>query len=168
VISGTPTGTFTGTSNFAATVTDSQTPTNATNGANLGIAISAPTLKITPATLPAGHSEPRITRRWGDGRHHAVRLVDQRWSAACRLNVERGTGAITGTPTGSVTGPINFTVKVTDAETPTAQSATAALSITITAAPLSVVTSSLPTGVDGSNYSTTLQAAGGVSPYTWQ
>ena len=169
VISGTPTGTFTGTSNFAATVTDSQTPTNATNGANLGIAISAPTLKITPATLPGGTLGTAYNQTLGA----TGGITPYAWSISvgalpAGLTLNGGTGAITGTPTGSVTGPINFTVKVTDAETPTAQSATAALSITITAAPLSVVTSSLPTGVDGSNYSTTLQAAGGVSPYTWQ
>jgi hypothetical protein len=168
VISGTPTGTFTGTSNFAATVTDSQTPTNATNGANLGIAISAPTLKITPATLPGGTLGTAYNQTLGA----TGGITPYAWSISvgalpAGLTLNGGTGAITGTPTGSVTGPINFTVKVTDAEVP-AGTATAALSITITAAPLSVVTSSLPTGVDGSNYSTTLQAAGGVSPYTWQ
>jgi len=106
VISGTPTGTFTGTSNFAAYGDRLQTPTNATNGANLGIAISAPTLE-NYAGNAAGRDtrEPRITRRWGDGRHHAVRLVDQRWSAACRLNVERGHGCDYGHSDGQCDRP---------------------------------------------------------------
>jgi Putative Ig domain len=65
-------------------------------------------------------------------------------------------------------------VKVTDATQPSSQSATAGLSIKISApqpmapAPLAVTTSSLPGGTVGSPYpSTTLQASGGVSPYTW-
>ena len=168
VISGTPTGPQTGAIAFTVSVTDSQTPTHATQSQGLSIAVSAPALSVTTPSLPGdtlGTAYSQTLAATGGIKPYSWSISAGSLPAGLSLNA--GTGAITGTPTGSVTGPINFTVKATDAETPTAQTATAALSITISAAPLSVVTTSLPTGVDGSSYSTTLQAAGGVSPYTW-
>ena len=147
-------------------MTDSENPTK-TASASLSITISAPTLSVTTQSLVAG----TLGTAYSATVAATGGITPYAWSISAGslpagLSLNAGTGAITGTPTGSVTGPINFTVKVTDSESP-AGSATAALSITISAAPLSVTTSSLPTGVDGSSYSTTLQAAGGVSPYTW-
>jgi hypothetical protein len=90
------------------------------------------------------------------------------------LSINSGTGTITGTPAQNSAGMWSATVKVTDATTPSSQSATASLSIKISAAPptaptpLAVTTTSLPGGTVGSPYpSTGLQASGGVSPYTW-
>jgi hypothetical protein len=84
------------------------------------------------------------------------------------LTINGTTGAITGTPAQSSIGTASAAIKVTDSTTPSSQSATSNLSITISPAPLAVTTTSLPGGVAGSPYpSTTLQAAGGVSPYTW-
>ena len=94
------------------------------------------------------------------------------------LSINSGTGAITGTPAQNSLGTWSATVKVTDSTQPSSQSATAGLSIKISAAPstppawptalLAVTTSSLPGGTVGSPYpSTVLQASGGVSPYTW-
>src|SRR5450631_459894 len=90
------------------------------------------------------------------------------------LSINSGTGTITGTPAQNSVGTWSATVKVTDSTQPSSQSATASLSIKISAIPptppaqLAVTTSSLPGGTAGSPYpSTTLQASGGVSPYTW-
>jgi hypothetical protein len=71
---------------------------------------------------------------------------------------------ITGTP--GAQGTSNFTIKVTDSS---GASGTEALSITINAPlPLKVATTSLPNGVLNVAYpSTTLQATGGVPPFTW-
>lgn len=80
------------------------------------------------------------------------------------LALAGSTGLISGTPTGS--GTFTFTVKVTDSATP-AVSATKQLSITVTATPLSVTTTSLPAGTVNSAYSATLQATGGLQPYSW-
>jgi hypothetical protein len=75
-------------------------------------------------------------------------------------------GKITGIPT--TAGTYSFTVQVKDSALPTSQMATQALSIAIaTPAPLSITTSSLPAGVTATGYSGTLQATGGVLPYTW-
>jgi hypothetical protein len=87
------------------------------------------------------------------------------------LSINSGTGTITGTPAPSSAGTWSATVKVTDSTQPSSQSATASLSIKISATPatpLAVTTSSLPGGTAGAPYPTTaLQASGGVSPYTW-
>lgn len=169
VISGTPTGTFTGTTSFTVTVTDSQTPTHATTTANLSISVSAPPLSVTTQSLPGGtlntaYPTQTLQATGGAGTYS--------WSLSAGalpvgLTLNPSTGGISGTPTGNVTGPVNFTVKVTDTETPTPHTATAALSITISAPPLSVTTTSLAVGVVGSTYSATLAATGGVSPYSW-
>ena len=85
------------------------------------------------------------------------------------LSLNASTGVISGTPTGTFVGTDNFTVTATDSETPTAKTANANLSIAISVAPLSVTTSgSLAIGVAGSVYSgATLQATGGITPYSW-
>ena len=75
-------------------------------------------------------------------------------------------GVISGTPSGT-TGTANFTVSVTDSQTPTPAGSSANLSITVTVAPLSVTTTSLAGGVIDTAYSQTLQANGGFPPYTW-
>ncbi len=71
---------------------------------------------------------------------------------------------ITGTP--STQGPFNFTIKVTDSS---GAFGTQSLSITINAPlPLKVSTTSLPDGVLNAAYpATTLQATGGVPPFSW-
>jgi hypothetical protein len=78
------------------------------------------------------------------------------------------TGIITGTPAQSAIGTSSATVKVTDSTLPSSQSASSSMSITIGPAALAVTTSSLPSGAAGTPYpSATLQASGGVPPYTW-
>jgi hypothetical protein len=77
-------------------------------------------------------------------------------------------GVITGTP--STTGSSSFTVQVTDSTTPTAQTATRALSISVSASQvptLTVVTTALSGGTVGTSYSATLSASGGTPPYSW-
>jgi len=73
------------------------------------------------------------------------------------------TAAISGTPTQA--GSYDFTVKVTDSTNP-AQTATLALSITVLE-PLSITTQSLPAATGGQAYTATLDATGGLAPYTW-
>lgn len=167
VISGTPTGTFTGTTTFSITATDSQTPSHATNTVTLSISMTAPALSVTTASLPGG----TLGTAYSQTLQATGGAGTYTWAAGALpagLNLNTSTGVISGTPTGSTTGPVNFTVTVTDGETPTAKSAAKQLSITISAAPLSVVTTSLPSGVANSVYAgATLQAAGGVSPYSW-
>ena len=76
-------------------------------------------------------------------------------------------GQFSGTPTAAGTfGPYVF--QVTDSATPTAATASSvSMSILITGASLSVITSSLPSGTVGAAYSVTLAATGGTAPDTW-
>src|ERR1039458_56463 len=165
-ITGTPTGPIVGTTNFTVTVTDAENPTkNAT--ANLSISISAPPLSVTSSSLAGG----TLGTAYNATLAATGGITPYTWSISvgalpAGLSLNANTGVISGTPTGNVTGPVNCTTKATDSEQPSG-SATAALSITITAPPLSVTTTSLPVGVVSSAYSSTLQAIGGVSPYTW-
>ena len=70
-------------------------------------------------------------------------------------------GTIVGTPTSA--GTFGFTAKVTDAASGTA---TQALSLTVTSN-LSIATASLPGGIAGAGYSTSLTASGGNPGYSW-
>jgi hypothetical protein len=72
------------------------------------------------------------------------------------------TGAISGTPTSE--GLSNFTVKVTDSF---GQTDTRALSMTVSAAPLFITTTSLPGGGIGQFYSQPVQTTGGTAPLTF-
>ncbi len=79
------------------------------------------------------------------------------------LALNSSSGVISGTPT--TAGTTNFTITVTD-QSPTPQTQTANLSITIIPQ-LSITTTSLSNGAVGSGYTSTLNATGGVTPYTW-
>jgi hypothetical protein len=76
------------------------------------------------------------------------------------LNLDSG-GNLSGTPNSS--GTFNFSVRVTDNTSDTADKA---LSIIVNPG-LQVTTTSLPNGTSGLFYSQQLQATGGQPPYTW-
>jgi hypothetical protein len=71
-------------------------------------------------------------------------------------------GAISGKPT--TPGSSSFTVSATDSK---GLAGNGNFGITIAPADLIIVTPSLPDGVVGTAYSATLNATGGVPPYTW-
>ena len=80
-------------------------------------------------------------------------------------------GLLSGTPTAPTAGQITIRVRAQDSSTPTPQVVTKDLGLTISPVPVPSITtpagSSLPNGVVGSAYSTTLGATGGTPPYTW-
>jgi Putative Ig domain len=164
VISGTPTAT--GTFNVTVTATDSSTPTAQTATANLSISIATAPLSVATTGLPngvVGQAYAGATLQSAGGNPPVT------WSISTGAlpswaTLNANTGAITGTP--NSTGTTNFTVKATDSSTPTAQTATKALSITVVSA-LSITTASLPSGTVGSSYNAPVAATGGTTPYTW-
>jgi hypothetical protein len=81
------------------------------------------------------------------------------------LSLSAATGVVSGTPTAAVAGA-SLTFDVHDSGSPT-QTMTATLILTITPATLSIISTGLPTGTLGANYSAALVAAGGTAPYTW-
>ncbi|MHC4713163.1 MAG: putative Ig domain-containing protein [Planctomycetota bacterium] len=162
-ISGTPT--TGGTSNFTVRVTDSQTPAD-TDDQALSIYIPDD-LVVTTSSLPDGTvGVPYSQTLAASGGVTPYSWAVVSGSLPAGLSLNSSTGEISGTPTTQETA--NFTVEVTDSQTP-ADSDQQALSITInpSAQPLVITTTSLPDGQKGQPYSATLQATGGVTPYTW-
>jgi len=128
-----------------------------------------PDLVISTTSLPAGTVGAPYSR--------AVMatggLAPYTWSIVAGtlpdgLALDAATGVISGTP--AAAGSFAFTVQVTDGEAP-ADVANAALSITVAAAPapspVSITTTSLPNAKRNKNYSRTLNASGGTTPYSW-
>ncbi len=166
LISGTPTmpgNDYT----FNVQVTDSESPAQAAvRQLSITVNSTLSQLTITTTTLPNGsQNSPYNANLAASGG-----VTPYTWSISSGtlptgLTLNSSTGAITGTPRGA--GVSNFTVKVTDSESP-AQNATQPLSITINpAVPLSISTTTLPDGTAGSPYSAPITAIGGVYPYTW-
>jgi hypothetical protein len=125
------------------------------------------TLTLTTTSLPAG----TVAAAYSSLVAASGGVTPYTYSAASLpsgLSINSATGAITGTPAQSSIGTASVTIKVTDSTQPSPQSAASNLSLKISPATLAVTTTSLPAGDASSPYpSTTLQASGGVSPYTW-
>src|SRR5258706_3496456 len=163
-LTGTSTATVTGTP-LTFKVTDSSNPA-LSQTANLTLTIAPATLVITTNSLPNGQvgSTYSTTLAAGGGTSpYTWAMTSGTLPSGLALNA--ASGAITGTPKGAVNGtPLTF--RVTDSSNPT-MSQSVSLALTITPAPLSITTSSLPNGQVNTAYSTTLAATGGTTPYTW-
>ncbi len=125
---------------------------------------------VTNSPLPSGTvNQPYATAVGGSGG-----ITPYTWSLAsgspalpAGLFLDATTGTITGTPTDiGTTTPI---FRLQDASSPPdAVEKPLTITITTTPQPLLVTTSSLPPGVVNQPYPpTTLQATGGIQPYTW-
>ena len=156
-ISGSPTAT--GTANFTVQVKDSS-GTTATQA--LSFTIAPPPLTVTTTSLPIGTMgtayNQTLAASGGTGGYT--------WSTTAGTLPANLTlaanGGVSGTPT--ATGTANFTVQVKDSSGATA---TQALSITVVPPPLTITTTSLPGGTEGTAYNQTLAASGGTGGYTW-
>ncbi|MHC4714273.1 MAG: putative Ig domain-containing protein, partial [Planctomycetota bacterium] len=163
-ISGTPdTGE---TANFTVEVTDSDGPPS-TDQQALSITINVANLVITTSSLPdgvVGTPYSQTLQATGGLTPYSWAVVSGSLPAGLSLN--SSTGEISGTPTTEEVA--NFTVEVTDSQG-TPDTDQQALSITIVGVPdpLEITTTSLPDGEVGVAYSQTLQATGGVTPYSW-
>jgi hypothetical protein len=167
LISGTPSAT--GTSNPTVTVTDGGSPAQ-TQSIKLSIAIAAPPpapLTVSTSSLPSG----TISTSYSSSLQAAGGTSPYAWSITSGalpsgLTLASATGLISGTPTASGNFSIGVTVK--DAASPAlSANATLALSIAAAAAPLTISTTSLSGGIATQSFSTTLNATGGTTPYTW-
>ena len=125
---------------------------------------------VTSSPLPNGTiNQPYATAVGGSGG-----VTPYTWSLAigspalpAGLTLDPITGTLTGTPTATgTTAPI---FRLEDSSTPE-QSVQKSLTITITTTPqpLTITTASLPEGAVNQPYPpTTVQATGGIQPYTW-
>jgi hypothetical protein len=125
------------------------------------------TFSVTTASLPAATVGTAYTQTLAA----ANGTTPYTWAVTtgtlpAGLTLIPATGVISGTPTTAATS--NFTVTVTDSTTPTAKTATKALSIIVNPAPvLTITTTTLPAATVGTAYSQTLAASNGTTPYTW-
>ena len=166
------TGAITGNPNTAVTntpltirLTDGSTPAQ-TATANLTLTILPPLLEITTASLPDGIVGTGYSQTLGATGGTGTRT----WALTAGtlpggLALNANTGAISGTPTAPAAA-VSLTFRVTDSGTPTPQTATRILTLTI-AQVLSITTASLPDGRVGTPYSQALAAAGGTGTLTW-
>ena len=159
-ISGTPSAA--GTFNFTVKATDSSTPTPQTATQALSIVVG-PALAITTTSLPNGVVSSAYSQALASsGGTGTITWSISAGSLPTSLTLTGST--ISGTP--SAAGTFNFTVKATDSTTPTAQTATQALSITV-GPKLTITTTTLPNGLVSSAYSQTLASSGGTGAITW-
>jgi hypothetical protein len=159
------TATSAGTSSFTVRATDASDPANAASAA-LSITIDAAPVLVTSASLPAG----RATLGYAAVVQAAGGTGAYTWAIAsgtlpAGLALDAATGAISGTA--SAAGTSTFAVRVTDSGDAT-NTGDAPFTIVIAAPPVTVTTTSLPTGRERIAYaSTVLQGAGGGGPIVW-
>ncbi|MHB1700421.1 MAG: beta strand repeat-containing protein [Acidobacteriaceae bacterium] len=164
VIGGTPT--IAGSSTATVTATDSGGlgTTQQTATATLSITIN-PALGISTTTLPSGSVNTAYSATLAsNGGLAPVTWSLSSGSLPAPLTLNASTGVISGTP--SAIGTSTFTVKATDSANP-AETASQTLSITINAAPLQILTTSLPNATVNQTYSATLDSTGGTGAITW-
>jgi len=85
------------------------------------------------------------------------------------LTIDSATGVVSGTPSQGAAGTTSVAITVTDSTQPTAQTVTATLNLTVNAAqaPLTITTTSLPSGTVSAAYSSAITASGGTTPYAY-
>jgi Putative Ig domain len=161
MISGTPTAL--GTSPFTVQVSDSSSPKLS---AQLPLSITVnPVLSIATIVLPNGTTGNAYkTKLKAAGGVPPVSWGLIGGTLPGGLTLDSG-GTISGTPTAN--GTSTFVVSATDVST-TPQVVQQPFNITIgQAVPVSITTTSLPSGTVNTAYSATVQATGGIAPITW-
>jgi hypothetical protein len=163
LITGTPT--TAGTSTFSIRVTDALSVT-ATKSFTLIVTCPAQSITST-SPLAAGTVNKAYSFQFASsGGVGAKTWAISAGALPTGMSLSSG-GLLSGTP--SVSGSFSFTVRVTDSCSPTPQATPSVFALTINPAPvpLSITTSSLPSGTEGVAYSAQLSATGGTAPYTW-
>lgn len=164
VIAGTPQSS--GTTSFTVTATDATSPTPQTASQALSITTNVATLVVTTTNLQNGvvSSSYSQTLQFSGGTLPITWSITA-GSLPAGLALNTSTGNISGTPT--TAGSNSFTVKAADSTTPTAQTATANLTITVNSAACGTGSESLLNGqyaflLKGFDSSTNPALVGGV------
>ncbi|GAB3385469.1 hypothetical protein GCM10027432_18220 [Lysobacter fragariae] len=157
VLSGTPTAA--GTFDFTVRATDAN---GFTGDQAYALTITAPTITLTPTTLPGGTAGTAYSQALagaGGAGPYSFSIL----SGALPVGVSfSSAGVLSGTPI--TAGTFNFTVRATDANS---FSGDQAYTVTITAPTITLTPTTLPDGTAGAAYSQTLTGAGGVGPYSF-
>jgi hypothetical protein len=150
---------FTVTLTAAASAKSSITQTVALN-VPINPAITTPAGALPGATFGAAYTTPLAAT----GGITPYTWTISQGALPTGLAISSTTGAITGSPTAG--GTSSFSVTLTDSGSP-ALTATTAFTLTTVYPTLSITTTSLPHGTEGTAYSATLAATGGSNAYTW-
>ena len=133
------------------------------------LAIGAPTMSITTASLPEAtgsqYYDQTLAADGGNGSYSWS--VPSGASLPAWLSLSPG-GVLSGTPPAAAAGTtVDITVQVSDTE-PTPQHTTATLSLAVAPGPITITTTSpLPQATSEAAYSATLAADGGNGSYSW-
>ncbi|MDP2896332.1 MAG: putative Ig domain-containing protein [bacterium] len=166
VITGTPPNAAIGTWSFTVEVSDSQSPPSTdTRAFSLTIIPAKPLSIVTFSPLPDG----KVGESYGFAFTATGGKLPYTWDVASGtlpqgLNLGSD-GRLSGVPTQY--GDFSFVIRVTDSQQ-TPDTDAKGMAIRILPADLVITTNSLADGVEGSAYSQSLSAAGGIPPYTWQ
>ncbi|MFC5569283.1 putative Ig domain-containing protein [Lysobacter yangpyeongensis] len=158
VFSGTPmtAGTF----NFTVRATDAN---GFTGDQAYALVVNAPTIIVSPATLPDGVAGTAYSQSFGAAggvAPYSFSLVSGALPVGMSLS---SAGVFSGTPT--TAGTFNFTVRATDANGFTGDQA---YTLVISAPTINISPAALPDGVAGTAYSQSFGATtGGVAPYSF-
>ncbi|HEX3969456.1 MAG TPA: Ig domain-containing protein, partial [Edaphobacter sp.] len=164
VISGTPTSS--GPTSFKVAISDAGSPVQSASATiALSIVAAGTPLAISSTALPTG----KPNKAYNATLNATGGTEPYTWSITngalpSGLTLTPATGAISGKATASSTTSLTF--QVADSSiTPQTQSVTLSLVIAPTA--ITITSSTLSSGTNGSSYSGLLQASGGTTPYTW-
>ncbi|NTI26448.1 tandem-95 repeat protein [Rhizobium rhizogenes] len=161
--------TYTPTSGYAGADSFTYTATNAGGTsvpATVTVTVSAPTISVSPSTLPSGavgSAYSQTVSTAGGGAPYTYSLTAGALPAGLSLSMT--TGALSGTPTAG--GTFNFTIRSTDSSTGTGApfSGSRAYSLTIAAPTITIAPTTLPAATVAAAYSQTVTASGGTSSY---
>lgn len=127
---------------------------------------SSSSLTITTVSLPNGQlNTPYSAALAVTGGSSPYTWSITSGSLLAGLSLNSSSGLISGTPSAAVTNQ-SLTFMVTDSSHPPL-TASISFTLNISAAPLVITTSSLPSGSVNGAYSAALAATGGTTPYTW-
>jgi hypothetical protein len=158
--------TYTAPATGSTTVTVTATlVSGASTSKSIAIAVDAPpsitTTSLPDAVVGKAYSGGQITATGGAP---SLTYSVSAGSLPAGLSLNASSGAITGTPAGPAsTTPVNFTVKVTDSSTVAPQSASQALSITVSQEP-AITSANTASFVVGTSKSFTVNATGTPTP----
>lgn len=161
-LSGTPTagGNF----NFTVTATDQSAFTGARA---YTLAVAAPSITLTPASLPAGTISTAYSQSVtaaGGTASYTYAVTSGALPAGLALSTA---GVLSGTPT-AAGGPFNFTITATDSSTGSGPYTGArAYALTINTPPITLSPPTLPAAAVATAFSQTMSASGGTAPYTF-
>lgn len=166
VVSGTPTSS--GPTSFKVAVSDTGSPVQSASATiSLSIVAAGTPLAISTTSLPQGKPNKNYSatlNATGGTEPYTWVITNGTLPTNLSFASTTTTGTISGKPTASSTTSLTF--QVTDSSsTPQTQSTTLSLVIAPTA--VTITSSTLSAGTNGSSYSGLLKATGGTPPYTW-